>query len=200
MKLASLRTANCRDGELCVVNQALTLATKVGHIAKTLQSAIERWQEVEKPLQEIYQELNEGQTHSAFSFNPDDFASPLPRAYQWADGSAYVNHVELVRKARGAELPADFWTNPLIYQGGSDCFLDPTGPILVADEAYGVDFEAEVAVITDDVPMGIDSQQAAKHIKLLMLVNDVSLRNLIPGELNKGFGFFSQNRPAVFLL
>lgn len=195
MKLASLRTANCRDGELCVVNQALTQAIKVGHIAKTLQSAIEHWQAVEKPLQEIYQALNEGQIHSTFAFKPDDFASPLPRAYQWADGSAYVNHVELVRKARGAEMPADFWTNPLMYQGGSDSFLDPTGPILVADEAYGVDFEAEVAVITDDVPMGVAPKQATKHIKLLMLVNDVSLRNLIPGELNKGFGFF-QSKPA----
>lgn len=195
MKLASLKSARCRDGELCLVNRELTLATKVGTIAKTLQDAIENWSRVEPQLKDIYLALNEGKIAETFSFNPHELASPLPRSYQWADCSAYVNHVELVRKARGAELPEDFWRVPLIYQGGSDAFLGPTDKIEMADEAYGVDFEAEVAVITDDVPMGIDVAAAAKHIKLIMLVNDVSLRNLIPAELARGFGFF-QSKPA----
>jgi fumarylacetoacetate (FAA) hydrolase len=124
--------------------------------------------------------------------------SPLPRAFQWADGSAYVNHVELVRKARGAEMPASFWTDPLMYQGGSDCFLGPHAPVRLADEAWGIDFEAEVAVITDDVPMGVAPEMAGRHIKLVMLVNDVSLRNLIPGELAKGFGFFQSKPSSAF--
>jgi fumarylacetoacetate (FAA) hydrolase len=195
MKLASLKAVNCRDGELCLVNQQLTSAIKVSHIAKTLQEAIERWDEVEGQLKEIYLALNDGEIADSFPFNPNDMAAPLPRSYQWADGSAYVNHVELVRKARGVEMPADFWTVPLMYQGGSDAFLGPRDPIEVADEVYGVDFEAEVAIITDDVPMGIDSANAMNHIKLIMLVNDVSLRNLIPAEVGKGFGFF-QSKPA----
>src|SRR5262249_20595718 len=128
-------------------------------------------------------------------FHPQDCASPLPRAYQWADGSAYVTHVELVRKARGAEMPPSFWTDPLMYQGGSDLFIGPCDPIQAADESWGIDMEGELAVITDDAPMGVDSTHAGKHIKLLMLVNDVSLRNLIPAELAKGFGFF-QSKPA----
>ena len=133
------------------------------------------------------------------AFHEHDCASPLPRAYQWADGSAYVNHVELVRKARGAEMPATFWTDPLMYQGGSDAFLGPRDPILVADEAQGIDFEAEIAVITGDVPMGATPEEAAAAIRLVMLVNDVSLRNLIPAELAKGFGFF-QSKPSSALL
>ncbi|KTD23541.1 fumarylacetoacetate hydrolase [Legionella lansingensis] len=195
MKLASLRSETCRDGELCVVNEGLTAATKVEHIAKTLQDALDHWHEVEPQLQEAYLALNKGQLKTAFPFEPTKVASPLPRAYQWADGSAYVNHVELVRKARGAEMPENFWTDPLMYQGGSDMFLGPREPIVVADEAYGVDFEAEVAVITDDVPMGVSSKEAARHIKLILLVNDVSLRNLIPAEIAKGFGFF-QSKPS----
>lgn len=195
MKLASLKSASSRDGELCVVNRELTTATRVTHIAKTLQTAIEHWQDVEEQLKEIYLSLNQGHIREVFSFDPSKMASPLPRAFQWADGSAYVNHVELVRKARGAEMPADFWTVPLMYQGGSDAFLAPNDPIIVADEAYGVDFEAEVAIITDDIPMGINKESAAKHIKLIMLVNDISLRNLIPGEISRGFGFF-QSKPA----
>ncbi len=195
MKLASLKTANSRDGELCLVNQQLTKATKVEAAAKTLQEAIENWSEVERPLQEIYLSLNEGKIVESFPFNPSEMASPLPRSFQWADGSAYVNHVELVRKARGAEMPADFWTVPLMYQGGSDAFLGPRDPIEVTDEAFGVDFEAEIAIITDDVPMGIDAENAIPHIKLIMLVNDVSLRNLIPAEIGRGFGFF-QSKPA----
>ncbi|KTD06874.1 fumarylacetoacetate hydrolase family protein [Legionella jamestowniensis] len=195
MKLASMKSANCRDGELCVVNQQLTKAVKVRQIAETLQHALDHWQEVENKLKEVYLALNEEQIKESFPFDAKQFTSPLPRAYQWADGSAYVNHVELVRKARGAEMPADFWTDPLMYQGGSDSFLGPREPILVADEAYGIDFEAEVAIITDDVPMAITNKQATKHIKLILLVNDVSLRNLIPTEIAKGFGFF-QSKPA----
>ncbi|HEM6987024.1 TPA: fumarylacetoacetate hydrolase family protein [Legionella pneumophila] len=195
MKLASLKSTRSRDGELCIVNRLLTAAIRVPHIASTLQYALDHWDVVEPKLQLVYQQLNDNQIEDAFAFAPELCASPLPRAYQWADGSAYVNHVELVRKARGAEMPADFWTNPLMYQGGSDAFLGPRDPILVSSEAYGIDFESEVAVITDDVPMGIDHTNTAHHIKLLMLVNDVSLRNLIPEELAKGFGFF-QSKPA----
>lgn len=195
MKLASLKSIHCRDGELCVVNRQLTTLTKVVSIAKTLQEAIERWSLVEAPLKEVYSALNEGKVADSLPFDPDKLAAPLPRAYQWADGSAYVNHVELVRKARGAELPADFWTVPLLYQGGSDKFLGPQDPIEIADEAYGIDFEAEIAIITNEVPMGVSPNKAASHIKLFMLVNDVSLRNLIPAEIARGFGFF-QSKPA----
>ncbi|MCE0722686.1 fumarylacetoacetate hydrolase family protein [Legionella resiliens] len=197
MKLASLKSTS-RDGELCVVNQSLTLAIRVPQIAANLQYALEHWDTVKDQLQKVYQQLNEGHLANAINFDPQHCTSPLPRAYQWADGSAYVNHVELVRKARGAELPANFWTDPLMYQGGSDSFLGPRDPILVADEAYGIDFEAEVAVVTDDVPMGMSSKDAGQHIKLLMLVNDVSLRNLIPDELAKGFGFFHSKPSSSF--
>jgi fumarylacetoacetate (FAA) hydrolase len=178
-----------------VVNRELTIATKVDYIANSLQVAIENWHVMEEQLKEVYFALTNGQLKNTFPFDPHQLTSPLPRAYQWADGSAYVNHVELTRKARGAEIPADFWTVPLMYQGGSDAFLGPKEPIVVADEAYGVDFEAEVAIITDDVPMGTSSAKASNHIKLLMLVNDVSLRNLIPAEIARGFGFF-QSKPA----
>jgi len=193
MKLASLKSG--RDGALCVVSKHLTQAICVSKIAPTLQVALDNWQDVEQSLQIIYQQINTKSLPNAFPFNPADMASPLPRAYQWADGSAYVNHVELVRKARGAEMPENFWHDPLMYQGGSDGFLGPHDPIPVADEAYGIDFEAEVAVITGDVPMAVDVSSAGAHIRLLMLVNDVSLRNLIPNELAKGFGFF-QSKPA----
>lgn len=195
MKLGSLKSKDSRDGELCVVNQALTMAVKVGHIAKTMQIALDNWSDLAGQLNEIYLALNNDQQKNVFPFDARQMASPLPRAYQWADGSAYVNHVELVRKARGVQLPDDFWVNPLMYQGGSDSFLGPCDPIEMAEEAYGIDFEAEVAVITDDVPMATSAKDAAGHIRLLMLVNDVSLRNLIPGELAKGFGFF-HSKPA----
>ncbi len=194
MKLATRKSQLCRDGELCVVDRTLSKAIHVPHIAPTLQIALERWQEVSPQLEHIYQQLN-ANTLPGFPFDATQMASPLPRAYQWADGSAYVNHVELVRKARNAEMPANFWTDPLMYQGGSDGFLGPCEPIVAADEAYGIDFEAEIAIITDDVPMAIDADNAGKHIRLLMLVNDVSLRNLIPEEIAKGFGFF-QSKPA----
>lgn len=198
MKLATLKSGHTRDGELCVVNQTLTRAIRVDHLCKTMQEAIEQWDDVKTRLDDIYQALNASPLEHSFSFDANDMASPLPRAYQWADGSAYVNHVELVRKARGAEMPADFWTDPLMYQGGSDSFIAPMDPVLAASEDYGIDFEAEIAIITDDVPMGVSADNAASHIKLIMLVNDVSLRNLIPAELGKGFGFFHSKPSSCF--
>ena len=196
MKLASIKSSQHRDGILCVVSRDLSKAVYVADIASHLQQALDNWQDTKPLLEAIYQQLNDGIITNAFPFDPRKCAAPLPRAYQWADGSAYVNHVELVRRARGSELPESFWTEPLMYQGGSDAFIGPHDPILVNDEAYGIDFEAEVAVITDDVPMNISKDKAKHHIQLLMLVNDVSLRNLIPDELAKGFGFF-QSKPAT---
>ncbi len=193
MKLASLKQG--RDGELVVVSRDLTRVARVSHIADTLQQALDRWRETAPRLRQVYDLLNE-EPAGAARFDPAACASPLPRAYQWADGSAYVTHVELVRKARGAEMPQSFWTDPLMYQGGSDAFVGPTDPILAVDEDYGIDFEGEVASITDDVPMGADASNAEPHVKLLMLANDVSLRNLIPNELAKGFGFFHA-KPAT---
>lgn len=193
MKLASLKHG--RDGELVVVSRDLSQAVRVGGIAPTLQAVLDDWARLEPGLQEVSRQLNAGGLSGAFALEARALASPLPRAYQWADGSAYVNHVELVRKARGATMPENFWTEPLMYQGGSDKFSAPCEDILAASEEWGIDFEAEVAVVTDDVPMGVAPEVAGRHIKLLMLVNDVSLRNLIPGELAKGFGFF-QSKPA----
>jgi fumarylacetoacetate (FAA) hydrolase len=193
MKLASLRSG--RDGMLIVVARDLKTYVAVPHIAPTFQSAIDDWANTAPQLKRVYDLLNESAASGAKPFDPKECMAPLPRAYQWADGSAYVTHVELVRKARGAEMPPSFWTDPLMYQGGSDGFIGPCDPIPAHDEAWGIDFEAEVAVITDDVPMGVDAHAAGKHIKLLMLVNDVSLRNLIPAELAKNFGFF-QSKPA----
>jgi fumarylacetoacetate (FAA) hydrolase len=194
MKLASLKAG--RDGRLVVVSRDLTRCIPVPHVAHRLQGVLDRWPESEARLREIYDLLNDGASEGVMSFDPAQCAAPLPRAYQWADGSAYVTHVELVRKARGAEMPKSFWTDPLMYQGGSDAFLGPCDPIVAADEAFGIDFEAEVAVITGDVPMGRTAEDAGWHVRLLMLVNDVSLRNLIPAELAKGFGFF-QSKPAT---
>ncbi|MFP4002866.1 MAG: fumarylacetoacetate hydrolase family protein, partial [Alphaproteobacteria bacterium] len=165
----------------------------------TLQAALDGWEAAAPHLKELSNRLNAGEANDTFPFDEAACASPLPRAYQWADGSAYVNHVELVRKARGAEMPESFWTDPLMYQGGSDSFLGPRESIrLPQDEGWGIDFEAEIAVVTDDVPMGVTPEQAADHIKLLMLVNDVSLRGLIPGELAKGFGFFQSKPSSAF--
>ncbi|MBM0511775.1 fumarylacetoacetate hydrolase family protein [Aeromonas hydrophila] len=194
MKLATLNNGK-RDGALVVVSRDLSRAVRVPQLAATLQAALDEWAELAPKLTAVYQQLNDGACADAFPFDETACLSPLPRAYQWADGSAYVNHVELVRKARGAEMPASFWHDPLIYQGGSDSFLPPRGAIPMGSEEWGIDFESEIAVITDDVPMGTSPQAAAGHIKLLMLVNDVSLRNLIPGELAKGFGFF-QSKPS----
>lgn len=193
MKLASLKHG--RDGRLILVSRDLNRAVAAHDIAPTLQAALDNWAAVEPALFARYQQLNDNRCAHSFVFEPAACAAPLPRAYQWADGSAYVNHVALVRKARGAELPASFWSEPLMYQGMSDGFIGPCEDICLADEAWGIDFEAEIAIITDDVPMGTPAELAGAHIKLLMLVNDVSLRQLIPGELAKGFGFF-QSKPA----
>jgi len=194
MKLASLKHG--RDGALVVVARDLARYVPVPHIAPTLQAAMDDWAHAAPRLMRVYDLLNESSADGAKPFEPRECASPLPRAYQWADGSAYVTHVELVRKARGAEMPASFWSDPLMYQGGSDSFIGPCDAIVAADEAWGIDFEGEVAAIVDDVPMDVDTNRAEQHIKLLMLVNDVSLRNLIPAELAKNFGFF-QSKPAT---
>lgn len=196
MKLASLKGG--RDGQLIVVSKDLTKAIRVPEICSTLQQALDDWDQKRPLLDAVYHSLNVGGGKGIFDFNPADCAAPLPRAFQWADGSAYVNHVELVRKARGAEMPPSFWTDPLMYQGGSDAFLGPQDVIEAGSEDWGIDFEAEVAVITNDVPMGASVDQAAEGIQLLMLVNDVSLRNLIPAELGKGFGFFHAKPSSAF--
>jgi fumarylacetoacetate (FAA) hydrolase len=195
MKLATLKDGT-RDGQLMVVSRDLKTAQLADGIARTLQRALDDWTFISPQLDAIYQELNRSGGRRSFDFDPQNCMAPLPRAFQWADGSAYVNHVELVRKARGAELPASFWEEPLMYQGGSDDFLGPHDDILLAHEEWGIDFEAEVCVITDDVPMGATADQAQQGIRLLMLANDVSLRNLIPDELAKGFGFV-QSKPAT---
>ena len=192
MKLASLRSG--RDGELVVVSREMSRAVRVREIAPTLQSALDDWARVAPALEQVYASLNTGDVADTFDFESAQCAAPLPRAYHWADGSAYVTHVELVRKARGAELPASFWSDPLIYMGASDAFIGPRDDIEVENEDWGIDFEAEVVVITDDVPAGVTPEQARDHIRLLGLVNDVSLRNLIPGELGKQFGFY-QSKP-----
>lgn len=195
MKLGTLKDEE-RDGTLVVVSKDLSKYVAVEDVAYCLQEALDDWDEVEEELREIYDELCAGELDDeAKPFDVSKAHSPLPRAYQWADGSAYVNHVELVRKARGAEMPESFWTDPLMYQGCSDSFLAPTDPIEMGSEEWGIDFESEIAVVTGDVPMGVDANEALKHIRLIMLVNDVSLRNLIPAELAKGFGFF-QSKPA----
>jgi fumarylacetoacetate (FAA) hydrolase len=195
MKLASLKEGG-RDGTLVVVNRDLSRAVKVPDIAPTLQRALESWPTMAPRLEAVAAALEAGDAIGVFPLVTARLAAPLPRAYQWADGSAYVVHVELVRKARGAEVPDSFWTDPLMYQGGSDSFIGPNDDIEAEDEAWGIDFEAEIAAVTDDVPMGASAEHARDHIRLLMLVNDVSLRNVIPGELAKGFGFF-HGKPAT---
>lgn len=194
MKLATIKDGT-RDGYLVVVSKDLTHCTLARHIAPTLQAALDNWSTVAPRLAELAEGLENGSI-AMDRFREREAHSPLPRAYQWADGSAYVNHVELVRKARKAEMPATFWTDPLMYQGGSDAFLAPREAIHLADESWGIDFESEVAAIVDDVPMGASRELCLSKIRLLMLVNDVSLRNLIPNELAKGFGFF-QGKPST---
>ncbi len=196
MKLASRKNGS-RDGQLVVVSRDLAYCTAATEVAASLQQALDDWERSAPRLAALAESLEHGAVPQE-RFHEHECLSPLPRAYQWADGSAYVNHVELVRRARGAELPASFWTDPLMYQGGSDCFLGPRDPIVLADAGWGVDFEAEIAAITTDVPMGVTPAQALPHIALLMLVNDVSLRNLIPGELAKGFGFFQSKPSSAF--
>jgi fumarylacetoacetate (FAA) hydrolase len=194
MKLATLADGS-RDGRLAVVSRDLSRAAFATGIAATMQAALDDWKQSSPALEGLAGSLESGGAET-FAFDPARALSPLPRAYHWVDGSAYVNHVELVRKARGATMPESFWTDPLVYQGGSDDLLPPTGDAAFGSEDWGIDMEGEVAVITDDVPMGTDAEAARSHIKLLMLVNDWSLRNLIPAELAKGFGFY-QSKPAT---
>ncbi len=195
MKLATLKDGT-RDGRLLVVSRDLAQAVPATGLVDTLQQALDDWEQVAPALADLAAQLDSGKLQGAFAFQSALLMAPLPRAYHWVDGSAYVNHVELVRKARGAEMPASFWTEPLVYQGGSDDFIGPTGDVPVPSEDFGIDLEAEVAVITGDVPMGTSSAQAGGHIKLVTIVNDWSLRNLIPAELAKGFGFY-QSKPAT---
>lgn len=194
MKLASLKSG--RDGQLIVVSRDLSRAVSAASIAPTLQAAMDNWAECEPELTALYNKLQEGKVDGEFTFDSTAAAAPLPRSYHWADGSAYVTHVELVRKARGAELPESFWTEPLMYMGASDAFIGANDDVLAENEDWGIDFEAEVVVFTDDVPAGIEARQARQHIKLVGLVNDVSLRNLIPAELGKQFGFY-QSKPQT---
>jgi len=193
MKLATLNNGT-RDGQLVVVSQDLTRCVPATGIAQTMQEALDNWSQVKETLTELSTSI----PANAAAFDQSDALSPLPRAYCWADGSAYVNHVELVRKARGADMPDSFWTDPLMYQGGSDTFLAPHEAIRMPTTDWGIDMEGEVGVIVDDVPMGVSAEEAAKHIKLIMLVNDVSLRALIPAELGKGFGFFQSKPSSAF--
>jgi fumarylacetoacetate (FAA) hydrolase len=196
LKLASLKQG--RDGLLVVVSRDLARCMPVPDIAATMQHALDRWEALSPPLRQVYERLNSNRDGESFPVGSGGVAAPLPRAYQWVDGSAYVNHVELVRKARGAEMPPSFWTDPLVYQGGSDDFIGPTDEARFASEEWGIDLEAEVAVVTGDVPMGVSPTQvrARRDVRLLMLVNDWTLRNLTAAELAKGFGFY-QSKPAT---
>lgn len=196
MKLATLKNGS-RDGRLVVVSKDLTRCTDAARIAPTLQAALDDWDAAAPRLARMAEGVELGSVPT-FRFHEHECESPLPRAYQWLDGSAYLNHVELVRKARGAEVPETFYSDPLMYQGGSDTFIGPRDPILARDESYGIDMEAEIAVITDDVPMGVSAEEAHTHIKLIMIVNDVSLRGLIPAELAKGFGFVQSKASSAF--
>jgi fumarylacetoacetate (FAA) hydrolase len=196
MKLATLKNGQ-RDGQLVVVNRALTHYVPAAPLAATMQQLLDAWNELAPGLQALYEDLNAGRV-SGTAFDPAKAMSPLPRAYQWCDGSAYLSHAELVRKARNAEMPAFLYQDPMMYQGASDTFLGPRDDVALADEAWGIDLEAEVAIVTDDVRMGVSAQAAASHIRLVMIVNDVSLRNLIPHELSKGFGFFHSKPSTSF--
>lgn len=195
MKLASLKHG--RDGKLIVVNKELTKAASAEHIAPTMQAALDNWDAVRPKLEQLSKDLHAGKV-APFTFDPAKCAAPLPRAYQWLDASSYINHVELVRKSRGADMPESFWTDPLMYQGASDCFLGCRDDILMESEEWGIDFESEMAVITGDVPMGTPVEDAGQHIRLLMLLNDISLRYLAMPELNKGFGFVQSKPSTVF--
>lgn len=197
MKLATLRDTS-RDGELLVVSQDNRLAVKATSVAKCLREAVETWSSARPKLEAIYGRLNAGEESRAFPVNANQLHSPLPRAFQWADGSAFLFHVKLVRQSRGAPLPDTLTTVPLMYQGGSDTFLAPTEDIPQVDFSHGTDFEGEVAVVTDDVPMGVTPEVALNHIILIMIVNDVSLRGLVPAELAQGFGFFQSKPSSAF--
>ena len=195
MKLATYKDGS-RDGQLVVVSRDLSTAHYATGIAQRLQQVLDDWNFLAPQLEDLYQSLNGSKARHAFPFDPKQCMAPLPRAYQWADGSAYLNHVELVRASRSAVVPESFYADPLMYQGGSDDFIGPCEPVVCRDEAFGIDFEAEIAVITGDVPMGVSPENALDGIRLVMIANDVSLRNLIPNELGKGFGFF-QSKPAT---
>ncbi|MCI0619362.1 fumarylacetoacetate hydrolase family protein, partial [bacterium] len=197
MKLASLKSSS-RDGELIIVSSDLKQTVKASHIVSSLREAIEEWNKYSPPLQQLSDALNSGSVEDTFPFDTKLFAAPMPRAFQWCDGSAYLHHAELVRKARGAELTPELYKEPMLYQGGSDYFLGPNDNIEAISESHGIDLEAEVAVVTGDVPMAASAVEAKKHIQLILLVNDVSLRNLIPQELAKGFGFFVSKPPTAF--
>ncbi len=193
MKLASIHN-NTRDGQLVVVNKELTQAIAVSEIAPTMQAAMDNWSVIESQLQGLYEKLNAQELPNVFDFSTVKVLAPIPRAYHWADGSAYVTHVELVRKARNAALPKSFWTDPLMYMGASDAFIGAQDDVIIEKEEWGIDFESEIAVFTDDVPAGVNAKEALSHIKLVTIINDVSLRNLIPNELSKQFGFY-QSKP-----
>lgn len=197
MKLATYKDGS-RDGQLVVVSRDLSSAHYATGIANRMQQALDDWGFMAPQLQDLYDALNSGKARHAFAFDPAQCMAPLPRAYQWVDGSAYINHVELVRKARNADMPPSFYTDPLMYQGGSDDFLGPCDDVLVPSEDFGIDFEAELAVVTGDVPMGATPAQALESVRLVMLVNDVSLRNLIAPELAKGFGFLQSKSATAF--
>ncbi|MDE0718615.1 MAG: fumarylacetoacetate hydrolase family protein [Rhodospirillaceae bacterium] len=197
MKLGTLKEGG-RDGTLVVVSRDLSRAVKATAVAPTLQAVLDDWAATEAPLQGLYDDLNAGRTAGAFDFDPAACASPLPRAYQFVDGSAYLNHVALVRKARGASMPPEFLDDPLMYQAESDAFYGPRDDIPMASESYGIDFESEVAVIVDDTPMGASPERCAGRIRLAMILNDVSLRGLIPAELAKGFGFLNGKGSTAF--
>lgn len=202
MKLASLKLDSpensSRDGELAIVSRDLQRVVRASHIAPSLREAVEKWEAVSPRLQSLYDSLNRGDQPDAFAYNEARFLSPLPRSFQWADGSAFLHHVKLVRMARKAPLPETLYEVPLMYQGGSDEFLAPTADIPQIDFEHGTDFEGEIAVVTNDVPMGVSAERALRHIVLVMLVNDVSLRGLIPAELAQGFGFFQSKPSSAF--
>lgn len=193
MKLATIKN-NTRDGQLVVVNRNMTKAIRVSEITQTMQQALDNWGKIAPELKKIYNKLQLGELSDSFDFNSNNAMAPIPRAYHWADGSAYIIHVKLVRKARGAELPESFWTDPLMYMGASDAFIGANDDIEIEKEEWGIDFESEVAIITDDVPAGTNAENAESHIKLISIVNDISLRKLIPKELSKQFGFY-QSKP-----
>ena len=197
MKLGSISN-NSRDGCPVLVDRYRRHMVPVNNVIDNWQLGIENWSAVSPKLEKIYEKLDKGLAEGAIPYDRSKLSAPFPRAYQWLDGSAYVTHVELLRKARGVELPANFWVDPLMYQGGSDHFLGPCETIKIKDINWGVDFEGELAVVVDDVPLGISENKAEQHIKLIMLVNDISLRNLIPDELNKGFGFVHGKPPSAF--
>lgn len=198
MKLGTLKSKNSRDGELVVVSHDNKKAVKVGDIAPSLLFAMDHWDDVEPKLKSAYEKLNSGDMPEAFDVDESQFHSPLPRTFQWADGSAFIHHIKLVRMARNAPLPETLETVPLMYQGGSDSFLSPTEDIPQVDFEHGTDFEGEVAVVTGDVPIGVSPEEALKYIRLFLICNDVSLRGLIPAELKQGFGFFQSKPSSAF--